>query len=639
MKNQQDKLQETAMKAFPDLLTNQDSHKLEALIEQRKLLDQQKQQLKQEQQALKLKRPQRQLTDHLVYYPSQQSITDYNSSMNLEYQREYPRNEVQHQNLQHDEFMQHAHAQQQVHLQRQLRLEGKEEVKKERSEKKHQYLNKVQGWLPDIKLKKMSKRHRSHSLPGQVDNEEYYQNQEYKMNIQQKPHKHTPQQHGKKGDIYVMKSYMKGKKKDLVRTMSSIMHKAQKTYRRHSISHHHLSDEDGTKSMPTSAPHSSSKRSYSDTETDISSMFSDNDDSEMHGPLFATMGDSVTKHSDAGDSDRPVSDSSTGSKKKIQEDGSNQFNLNFTSTSMEFAASRKVGIFRKKSSNNEEDGHSPTEVEVKKPSGHVLVKTHSIFVDSIDDEKSEKPVAAPRHEFEQVKPIPSPRFEHSRSSSIKTGQSLDVPQDEDSKSQNSYRTSISSRRQSTEDSIDTDDEYFKYEMKNLEELERNSHMEAMLQDNKNELINNIIQLDNSLIEPDDSVKKNMTYVLHELKAKVKLREPVDDIKQDIVNNNNKKKDIYDKFANINDMPWNRDSDDDYNCMNELNQFENEIRDSSYGKVKKKRKKREKYEKSSSSSADDEDDKSIASDNHLGVDKFERPHSQSSGLNEIFFVRS
>ena len=38
----------------------------------------------------------------------------------------------------------------------------------------------------------------------------------------------------------------------------------------------------------------------------------------------------------------------------------------------------------------------------------------------------------------------------------------------------------SSRRQSTEDSIDTDDEYFCYEMRQLEELERNSHMVSLL---------------------------------------------------------------------------------------------------------------------------------------------------------------
>lgn len=596
--------------------------------------------------------------------------------MNLEYQREYP----SHQNLPHDEFMQHAHAQQQVHLQRQQRMDQEApptQPKKQSS--KHQYLNKkiekVQNWLPEIKsIKKMSKRHRSHSLPGQVESDDNFQ--DYKMNLKKQPP--STSSGGKKGDIYVMKSYMKGKKKDIVKTMSSMMHKAQKSVRRHSISHHHLSDDEG---VPGSSPKSQQRATrslssapstsrYSDTETDISSIFSDSE-----APLFATMADSMAKHSDAGDSDRnssgdkaAVSDSSTG-REQLTQDATqeNQFNLNFTSTSMEFAASRKVGILRKKSTNNDDDKSdvSPTiesqEVIFEK-SGKKhqhLMKTHSIFVDSIDGD--ERPVPAPRTtsiadpfekvksngngvKFEQVapheekspqehpKPIPSPRFEHSRSNSTKN--SLEIPGggEEDSRSQHSFRT-ISSRRQSTEDSIDTDDEYFYYEMRNLEELERNSHMESILQDHK-ETINNIIQLDQNFIEPDDSVKMNMSIVLHELKAKVKLREPIEDFKQDLINNNNKKKDIYDKFGiatNINDLPWNRDSDEEYNddgdYMNQLNQFECEIRDQNYGKVRKKRKKREKYEKNSSSSADDEDDKSA----HLTVDKFERPHSQSSGV--------
>jgi hypothetical protein len=217
MKNQQDRLQHaqeetTNLKAYPDLIANQEQQ-LEALIEQRKRLDAQKQQLKQEQQQLAQQMAQKsKKRQQLVYYPSQQSITDYNSSMNLEYQREYP----SHQNLQHDEFMQHAHAQQQVHLQRQQRLDEPPVVPKKPSSK-HQYLNKkmekVQNWLPEIKsIKKMSKKHRSHSLPV-VESDE-----DYRMKIKKAP---PNAQGNKKGDIYVMKNYMKGKKKEIGRTMSS----------------------------------------------------------------------------------------------------------------------------------------------------------------------------------------------------------------------------------------------------------------------------------------------------------------------------------------------------------------------------------------------------------------------------------
>lgn len=466
MKNQQERLQQaqeetSTLKGYPDLIANQEQQ-LEALIEQRRKLDLQKQQLKQEQQQLQAQMQQKsnKKRQQLVYYPSQQSITDYNSSMNLEYQREYQ----SHQSLPHDEFMKLAHAQQQVGLQRQQRMEQEmPTTSTKKPSSKHQYLNKkiekVQNWLPEIKsIKKMSKRNRSNSLPGQVESDENFTN--YKMNLKKPP---SSSSGGKKGDIYVMKNYMKGKKKEIVRTMSSKMtsmvHKAQKTYRRHSFSHHHLSDDENqTQNSPKShqrTTRSLSSGRYSDTEasSDISSIFSDSE--SCAAPLFATMGDSMTKPSDAGDSDRNssgdkaiVSDSSTGSRKPdaaTTNSQDNQFNLNFTSTSMEFAASRKVGMLRKKSSTNEEqDDVSPTECDgtavvfektasVKKHQS--LMKTHSIFVDSIDGD--ERPVPAPRttsmgmpdeqqgmnnnngNSIIAPKPIPSPRFEHSRSNSMK----------------------------------------------------------------------------------------------------------------------------------------------------------------------------------------------------------------------------
>jgi hypothetical protein len=729
VKNQQEVPSSSdCMKSYPDLILNQDEQKvhssqprLDALMEQKKLLNQQKLQLKQEQLQQKLRKSQakqRSLTDHLVYYPSPMSIADYNSSMNLEYQREVPSQNNQQkfyhqrdaQNVQHDEFMQNAHAQQQIHLQQMQQKQHQKQVhdpngsKKGGGSEKASYLNKVHAWLPDIKLKKMSKRHRSLSLPGEVADEENYSNQAYKMNLKKTSNddRNVQSRSGKKKEIYVMKNYMKGKKKQLAHTMSNIMNKA----RRHSFSHH-MSDEDENQSQQSPSHHRTtrsassavpSKRSCSDTETDISSMFSDgdendtmNDMSEMERnqfeplSLFATMADSLPKHSDTGDSDknsdRPVSDSSSSEKNKSKEAPAtsehNSFNLNFPSTSMEFAVSRKIGIFRKKSSVSDEQPQSQmtattsvspinpnvscnfilekpdatehdtqtTSQSKKTQLGHMLMKTHSIYVDSIDDDNVVKTTGITGEQSQPRPPIPSPRFENSRSNSFK-GNSLDVPgyrEDEDNKSQHSFRT-ISSRRQSTEDSIDTDDEYFYYEMRNLEELERNSHMESILQDDKNELINNIIQLDASLgqceHEPDESVKKNMSFVLHELKSKVKLREAQADSRQDIVNNN-KGKNIYDKFSmatNVQDMPWNRDSDDDYDDhLDQLNQIEMEMRDTSYGKVKKKRKKGKTQKFSpSSSSADEEDDRSIPSvsppqdDFHLNVDKFDR-HSQSSGV--------
>ena len=840
MKNQQQQdnqqQQQQYMKSYPDLVLSQDQEnasggsgnqqpRLESLMEQKKLINQQKLQLKQEQLNQKLKRAQtkqKTLIDHLVYYPSPMSITDYNSSMNLEYQREYPEIRpsvyqqilINQQNLQqHQQTSQNGQAPIEIkHEQQQPPPQQRQKSSHDKSQ--HSYLNKVGAWLPDIKLKRISKRHRSQSLPVRVDidNDNSYEAQKaYKMNLkqqrqlqkqqqqqllqqqQQQQHHHDGHGHvGKKGDIHLMNNYMKRKKKQIVSTMSNIMSKA-KVYRRHSFSHH-MSDDDNNEipsgtggggggnssggsvggqvmfEQSVQQPHATrsmgsvpNKKSYSDTETDISSMFSDGDDndnsmseyernqkhqeqfqmtsvsahhqqllttqsqvqsqSQSQPPqqlpitpqpeamsMFATMGDSLPKYMESGDSDKNSSGESaikdlsagsqgSGSRSRKHEQGTteqqNQFNLNFSSTSMEFAVSRKVGIFRKKSSITDDQPTLPTsttttstasptnynynameqQLQMLSPpdypisasssnggiakkiptSSHMLLKTHSIYVDSIDDEKSETSVGGNNSKLlssgskDQLPPSHSPRLGFSRSNSIKQGNSLDVPgykEDEDNRSQHSFKTISSSRRQSTEDSIDTDDEYFYYEMRNLEELERNSHMESILQDNKNDIINNIIQLDKSLDEPDDSVRVQMGFVLHELKSKVKLRENQAAEKG---NQSASKKhvDIFDKFT-VATMPWNRDDDDDDDddnggdtkYLDELNQIELEMHDYNYGKVKKKRKKakspKSNHKKSSSSSTDEaEDDKSYNSNfehdaHHLGVEHFDR-HSQSSGV--------
>lgn len=67
---------------------------------------------------------------------------------------------------------------------------------------------------------------------------------------------------------------------------------------------------------------------------------------------------------------------------------------------------------------------------------------------------------------------------HGGNSALLSTNWCSVSVDEDSRSQHSYRTIASggtSRRQSTEDSIDTDDEYFCYELRKLEEMEREAH--------------------------------------------------------------------------------------------------------------------------------------------------------------------
>lgn len=139
-------------------------------------------------------------------------------------------------------------------------------------------------------------------------------------------------------------------------------------------------------------------------------------------------------------------------------------------------------------------------------------------------------------------------------------QSLEIPtnlgcglrDDDDNRSQHSTRTLSSSRRQSTEDSIDTDDEYFYYELRKLENMEHKQEESSPYSignqhaDNKilfsqiGQLLRNNVdegcQTSNALVEeverlsfkPDESVKLQMSLVLSELKCIVKLKPSIDE---------------------------------------------------------------------------------------------------------------
>lgn len=126
-----------------------------------------------------------------------------------------------------------------------------------------------------------------------------------------------------------------------------------------------------------------------------------------------------------------------------------------------------------------------------------MKKTNSIFVEdecykqeydqNENNNKKQLPTIVTQH-HQQQQHQPSQRQQMSGKpnfSMVATDRgsqqaSLDIPSrdDEDNKSQHSSRTMSSSRRQSTEDSIDTDDEYFCYELRKLEEMERLSQLES-----------------------------------------------------------------------------------------------------------------------------------------------------------------
>ncbi|XP_049315917.1 uncharacterized protein LOC105222832 isoform X4 [Bactrocera dorsalis] len=152
--------------------------------------------------------------------------------------------------------------------------------------------------------------------------------------------------------------------------------------------------------------------------------------------------------------------------------------------------------------------------------------------------------------------------------------SLGLTEEDDNRSQHSFRTLSSSRRQSTEDSIDTDDEYFCYELRQLEKLEQQRKAEYLDEsdkkstvgislvdnirlfsqidqltlrsttcynnsqhmytyatfDNNNKVVNNTGLQFSAENKPDEAIKQLMCEVFRELKCVVKEIPAIDNVK-------------------------------------------------------------------------------------------------------------
>ncbi|XP_011882937.1 PREDICTED: uncharacterized protein LOC105570389 isoform X8 [Vollenhovia emeryi] len=221
-------------------------------------------------------------------------------------------------------------------------------------------------------------------------------------------------------------------------------------------------------------------------------------------------------------------------------------------SSMEFAVSRALGKYRQRQSSTVSDEQSTTDGEnnekksIEEGPGQTLETSFEYPEDmSEKSEKSEKSGSAKLPELVTSLSEEAPPSEGSPSASVRgyntTGgsrflprhqQSLEIPwtgsrpgePDEDNRSTHSYRSTsrVSSRRQSTEDSIDSEDEWYCYELRKLEELERQSEMEmteALIEEPEDEVY-----------QPDETVKEKMSFVLKELKLKA-VTKPKDQRKE------------------------------------------------------------------------------------------------------------
>lgn len=102
--------------------------------------------------------------------------------------------------------------------------------------------------------------------------------------------------------------------------------------------------------------------------------------------------------------------------------------------------------------------------------------------------------------------------------------------EEDNRSTHSFRSTsrVSSRRQSTEDSIDSEDEWYCYELRKLEELERQS--KVVIETNESQMFTENFE-ESELYEPGDEIKEKMSCVLQELKMRTK---PINTISEECI---------------------------------------------------------------------------------------------------------
>ncbi|XP_033224606.1 uncharacterized protein LOC117177790 isoform X2 [Belonocnema kinseyi] len=219
--------------------------------------------------------------------------------------------------------------------------------------------------------------------------------------------------------------------------------------------------------------------------------------------------------------------------------------------SMEFAVSRALGKYRQRQSSTVSDEQGINDdgsIDKKSDEGNQQsLDANFEFQEDFSEksEKSEKSSGTKAPELVNSISEEAPNSEGSPSASSTRGygppiggstrflprhqQSLEIPWggsrsgegDEDNKSTHSYRSTsrVSSRRQSTEDSIDSEDEWYCYELRKLEELERQSEVEVEM----GELLVEAPE-ENEPYKPDEDVKERMSFVLRELKLKARSKD-------------------------------------------------------------------------------------------------------------------
>ncbi|CAH1118867.1 unnamed protein product [Phaedon cochleariae] len=210
--------------------------------------------------------------------------------------------------------------------------------------------------------------------------------------------------------------------------------------------------------------------------------------------------------------------------------------------SMEFAVSRALGRYRQRQTSfsddplfNEEDEIILEEITEEReeptqsaPQMYNKILPEQKSSDSQTSSENNKHNVADEVTVSEDSPSTISIKSHTNRFLPKQQLSLEIPggrDDDDSRSTHSWRSTsrVSSRRQSTEDSIDSEDEWYCYELRKLEEMERQTHLE---QEMGATLLEEPEPLEDEQYEPNEDVRERMSFVLRELRMTAKVTEGV-----------------------------------------------------------------------------------------------------------------
>lgn len=276
----------------------------------------------------------------------------------------------------------------------------------------------VSNWFPDMHL---PQRHRSHSLPGGLEREPDAVSVHSETAMTSKPRGWHTQRHGSRK-----------KKKSIVSTMSGLLHKTTKPNRflsSYSISDPEFAENEWTQLKSVNRPVPPEPPPPS---------------SDVTNKIIIPQQETVLKQIDEVQLSTEI----------------------FNGPTQEFPISKNLSKYREhyKLSNGVTEGEQPVTVERRNKS------------------MEEQPTKSNEESPQPINNVRTLKMS-SRQASLEVpwGGKGSADTEDDSRSNHSWRSTsrISSRRQSTEESIDSDDEWYCYELKQLEELEKKTHFERV----------------------------------------------------------------------------------------------------------------------------------------------------------------